>query len=536
MQELRLAPAAATVWAAALAVLLVAPWAGVAVVAAAVAAVLAARQVGQALLTGGMGAAAVVTAWMRVHAAAAWDAGGQFRGTVSGAPRELDGGGHLVRVLTPGHPGPIAVFTRDLPPGVVPGCVVEVAGRAGESAQPGTARVTVSGALEVLEGPRGLAALAQHVRRTFSEAVSAHVGGGARGLIPGMVLGDTSLQTGREEQAYVDTGLSHLSAVSGSNVAIVTTAAVLAAGALGLGLRGRIAVAGTALLTFAALVGPEPSVLRASVTGLVALAAVLSSSVAEPLHTLCLAVAGLILVDTNLAVSYGFALSVAATAGIVVLSPFIHRALAPLRWPDILTRAVAVAVAADMVTMPLVALMTGRVSLVAVAANVLAAPVAAPITVLGLVAVLLSLAPGGLEVPVLWVVEPLAWWVHAVAEHGARWPGATVETGPATVLVAYGWVLAGFLAGRPRMTLAVALAVVAGGGAGDPTSIRPADPAGMNAHVVGSEATVEPVPSGTEVVVVLETGRPHRRPVVTREGIPVVYPNRDGPVRTGAAR
>lgn len=165
-----------------------------------------------------------------------------------------------------------------------------------------------------------MAAWSNHVKDVFAESVARTVGERSQGLIPGMVLGDTSLQTPAEQQAYIHTGLSHLSAVSGANVAIVTTAAAVLASAVGLGLRGRVACAVVALTVFASLVGPEPSVLRASVTGLVGLTAVLASSVAEPVHALSLAVIGLVLVDSNLAVSYGFALSVAATAGIVALS------------------------------------------------------------------------------------------------------------------------------------------------------------------------------------------------------------------------
>src|SRR5699024_11376298 len=84
-----------------------------------------------------------------------------------------------------------------------------------------------------------------------------------------------------------------------------------------------------------------------------------------------------------MAASFGFALSCAATASIVILTPMIHRVLAPLRWPDILSRALAVAIAADLATMPLVALMSGEVSLVAVVVNVLVPPVSAPITIVG---------------------------------------------------------------------------------------------------------------------------------------------------------
>lgn len=530
MQELRLVPAAAVVWAAALAALLYAPWAGLALACSAGAALLAARQAGQAVLVAGLGAASAAVVWLRLRAARAWEFPGAARGHLSGEPKELDGGGVLLRLLVPGHPGPVAVFVREAPTGAVPGALVEVTGTAAESRAPGTAQVSISGRVDVLEGPRGLAGVAQHVRETFAAAVGEHTGGGARGLIPGMVLGDTSLQDRQASQAYIDAGLSHLSAVSGSNVAIVTTAAVLAASALRLGLRARIAAAGVALLSFAVLVGPEPSVLRASVTGLVALVAVLSSSIAEPVHALCLSVIALILVDTNLAVSYGFALSVAATAGIVAVSPVVYRGLAPLRWPDVLTRALSVAVAADLATMPLVALMAGRVSLVSVAANILVAPVVAPITVLGLVAVVLSLAPGGLEALLLWVIEPLAWWVHAVAVSLSGWSGATVPAAPLTTAVAYGWIVAGLVARRPGATLAAAVCFALAAGV-DPPPGREVNPNGLRAHVVRTEEEVEPVPAGAELVVVLEEGRPHARPVRTRSGIPVIFPNRDPPAR-----
>ena len=459
MREVRLVPPALTVWAAVLALLLSGPGAAAAVVAVAVGLAAALRQPGQAVLAAALGGSAAGIAWLRVRTARAWEWAGEVTGTVTGMPLRLESGSHLVRVLVPGHPGAVPVFARGIPPGAVPGAVVKVTGAVADSDRPGTSRVVLSGEVEVVAAPRGMAAFAHHVRSTFAEAVERTVAPGARGLIPGMVLGDTSLQTPEEQRFYVDTGLSHLSAVSGSNVAIVTAAAVVAAAALGLGLRGRMAAAGAALVTFAVLVGPEPSVLRASLMGMVALVAVLSSSVAEPLHTLCLAVIALLIVDTNLAVSFGFALSAAATAGIVVLAPLLYRGLAPLRLPDVLTRALAVAIAADAVTVPLVALMAGQVSTVSVAANIAAAPAAAPITVLGLVAVVLSLCPGGLETVVLWGAEPLAWWVYAVARFGAQVPGATVRAGPLTVAVCWGWVLAGLFAGRPRAAAGMAVTV-----------------------------------------------------------------------------
>ncbi len=530
MSELRLVPAAIVVWAAAVACIVVGAWAGAALVAVGAAACWLMGQAGQALLVAGLGAAATLTSGLRVRLARAWELSGEVAGTISGQPRQTSAGGYLVRVAIDGHPTTTAVFTDTLPSGAVAGARVIARGRVGESGVIGVNPYTLDGSLEVIRPPTGLAAFAQHVRSTFAASVNAHVGERARGLIPGMVLGDVSAQNPQEQQAYVDTGLSHLSAVSGSNVAIVTSFAVVAAAAVGLGLRGRLAVAAAALLIYAALVGPEPSVLRASVTGLVGLVAVLASRQSEPIHALCLAVIGLVLVDSDLAVHFGFVLSVAATAGIVALTPLLYRALAVTGWPDILVRALAVAVAADAVTLPVVALMAGKVSLVSVAANVLVAPVTGPVTVLGLAAAALSLAPGGLEVVLLWVVEPLAAWVRVVAEFGAGMPFATIPATPVMAVLAYGWIIAGLLVRKPRLTAAAAIGVLFWCSRPPLGVGPPLDTSALRAHVVATTEDVEPVPPGTQLVVVLEDGAPHARPVVTRSGVPVIYPNRDGDV------
>lgn len=528
MSELRLMPAALAVWAASLIVILIGTTPACAAVATLAALCLLTRQAGQAILVAGLGLASTVVATLRCRIATAWEFGEQIHATVSGQPKHAETGSWIVRLRIDGHPSTLTVFTPDLPEGIAPGAHVTATGRLGESGVPGVNPYVLNGQIDLDSPPQGFAAVAEHVRTTFAEAVATQVGPGTQGLIPGMVLGDTTGQTATEQQAYIDTGLSHLSAVSGSNVAIVTTAAVVAATLLGLGLRLRLIAAAGALLGFAALVGPEPSVLRASVTGLVGLVAVLASTRTEPIHALCLSVIGLVLVDSDLAVHYGFALSVAATAGIVALSPLLYRALAATGWPDIVVRALSVAIAADVVTMPIVALMARRVSLISAAANVLVAPVTAPITVLGLLAAALALLPGSLEAPLLFVIEPLAWWVHTVATVGARLPIATAPVGPVTALVAYGWILTGIIAKRPRLTAAMTLAALCL--THTPTPAVPAgDVSQLRQHVVATKADIDPVPPGTQLVVVLESGRPPKRPTMTQEGIPVIFPNKIEP-------
>ena len=97
------------------------------------------------------------------------------------------------------------------------------------------------------------------------------------------------------------------------------------------------------------------------------------------------------------------------------------------------------------------------------------------------------------------------------------------------MLVGYGWIVAGFLLRRPRATLALTTVLLIG--CNVPFhSARTVDPMTLRAHVVETKEDVEPIPAGTEIVVVLEGGRPHSYPVVTPTGIPVLFPNRDGRV------
>lgn len=531
MKELRLVAAAALVWSVALAMILGAPVVALALVTLTVAGWCAVKQWGQALLCGVLGASAGIVAWARVRAAESFTLAREFTARVAAAPQELESGSWLTRVRVSGYPADIPVFSADDPGQVRAGADVLVSGSVGESGRAGMGSIVVNGSVDEAAGPKGWAAFSAHVRTTFAEAVESHVPEHSQGLIPGMVLGDTSLQSATEQEVYIATGLSHLSAVSGANVAIVTTAAVLFARALGAGLRVQVVGAGVAVVLFAALVGGEPSVLRATVTGLVGLVAVLSSSRAEPAHVLSLAIVVLVHVDSSLATNFGFALSVAATVGIIAVYPLLYRAFAPTGWPDILVRALAVAIAADVMTMPIIALMAGEVSLVSVAANVLVAPAAAPVTVLGLLAAIASVAPGGLEQLLFPLIQPWPWWIYTVGHTAASFPQATVSAQPVTVVVVYGWIMAGFVYHKARLTLAaVAIGFVLVVAPWQPTA-EVVDVTQLRAHIVDDTASIEPIPPGTQVVVVRDgSGRPATRGTVTPSGIPVLYPNRDGPV------
>lgn len=250
---------------------------------------------------------------------------------------------------------------------------------------------------------------------------------GPRGLLPGLALGDTSALDPALEDDFRTAGLSHLTAVSGTNCTIVTGAVLLLLRAATLGPRLSAAAAGVALVGFVILVRPSPSVLRAAVMGGIGLLALTAGRPRSALPALGAAVLGLVLVAPPLAADPGFALSVLATLGLIVLAPTWAERVRSRRVPRGAADAVAVPAAAALVTAPVIAALGSGISLVSIPANLLAAPAVAPATVLGVLAAVVSpVSAGAAE----WLVRlaglPVAWLV-AVGTRAAHLPGATVS-------------------------------------------------------------------------------------------------------------
>jgi competence protein ComEC len=247
-----------------------------------------------------------------------------------------------------------------------------------------------------------------------------------RGLVPALVVGDTDDLSQRVIDEFRATGLAHLMAVSGANLAVVCVAVLLLLRVLRCGPRTAAAGAMVALVGFVVLAGPEPSVLRAGVMGAVGLLALAIGRQRAALPALSVAVIVLVLWDPAMAVSIGFALSVLATGALVLIAPRWAERLADRGVPRGLAEALAVPAAAHLVTAPVVAGFAGQVSVVAIGANLLAAPVVAPATVLGvLAAVVAPVAPWLAELLVR-LAGPEADWLIFVARHGADMPGAVI--------------------------------------------------------------------------------------------------------------
>ncbi|WP_067890891.1 ComEC/Rec2 family competence protein [Nocardia vaccinii] len=257
------------------------------------------------------------------------------------------------------------------------------------------------------------------VRAHFAAAASRALPSTEAGLLPGLVDGDVSRLPDHVREDFQHTELSHLVAVSGTNVTIVLAAVLISVRLLTIDPRVGAVLAALALVGFVVLARPSPTVLRAAVMGAVALLAVLLGRRKQALPALCGATIGLIGWSPQLALDIGFALSVLATVGLIVLAPRWSHWLEERGWRRGPAEAVGVATAAFLLTVPLIVALTGHVGLLAIVANLLVEPVIAPITVVGAIGAVLSCTwlPAG--VLVLRLTGPPLWWLLFVAERGA---------------------------------------------------------------------------------------------------------------------
>jgi competence protein ComEC len=248
---------------------------------------------------------------------------------------------------------------------------------------------------------------------------------GPRGLLPGLVDGDTSGLSPGLVAAFRTTGLTHIVAVSGANVAIVLGAALVIARRMRAGLRAQALVGVLTIVGFVIVARPQASVLRAAAMGLVAVLALATGRRRRALPALCAAVLCLIYVDPTLARSVGFALSVVATGALLLLAPPLRTRMAT--WlPGWLADALAVPTAATLACAPLIASISGQISLASVPANLLAEPAVAPATILGVVtAGLAQVSMGAAQLVARVAGLPCAWLV-LVARTFASVPGAAI--------------------------------------------------------------------------------------------------------------
>lgn len=250
--------------------------------------------------------------------------------------------------------------------------------------------------------------------------------GDAGALIPGMVLGDTSKQSVEFKEVMKRSGLTHLVAVSGANFAIVSTFVLWCMQFLIRRKNMRVIATAIALICFIALVRPSPSVLRAAAMAAVLLVAQLGKRGSDSLPALGFAICAVVLGDPWQSRDAGFALSVLATAGLLLLAPRIQDKLPTHKK---LASALAPPIAAMVFCAPILVSLSGYLAPMSVVANLFAAPVVAPITVLGFIAALLSpIAPWLTQIIIVFIRVP-AGFITSVAHWIAEFPVLTIHKG-----------------------------------------------------------------------------------------------------------
>lgn len=258
----------------------------------------------------------------------------------------------------------------------------------------------------------------------------------SRTLVAGLAIGEVGGLSDKLHDQMQTVSLTHLVAVSGSNCAIVVGMVYLIAVGFRFGRTGRALLSLSALLLYILLIGPDPSVLRAGVMAASVIVMISLGRRTWALNALSIAAITLLISDPWLAVEFGFGLSVLATAGILLLAPAMFQKLSN-HMPKALALALSVTIAAQLFCLPLLVQLQSGLPTYSVVANLLAGPMVAPVTVIGMIALVLTPISPFLVSGLTWIASLGTWVIEVVAIFFAELPVASFPwaTGlPATVL------------------------------------------------------------------------------------------------------
>jgi competence protein ComEC len=338
----------------------------------------------------------------------------------------------------------------ELPPGRAPpqGAILELRARPVEPRGPETgfderAWLARQGIHVVLRGenPRvvgrrgGIGGVADRLHAHVEQTLARATAGERRAVLTGIVLGeeggiDTSLR-----DAFRASGLTHLLAVSGQNVAITAIGVVWVARLAGI---GRIAGEGLAILVvlaYALAVGWQPSVVRAAVAGILASLGWITARPRDRWHAMAVGALVLLAWTPTAGLDPGFQLSFAAVAAIFLVVPRVAGVPDAYPVPRGVWDVLVVAVACGLVTAPIVWLHFGSVALWTVPANLAAEPAMPPLIALSLAAAASEPVLPGVATSLAWLAGWCAAWIAFVARVVSGWPSAQIHSAVALTAV-----------------------------------------------------------------------------------------------------
>jgi competence protein ComEC len=262
-------------------------------------------------------------------------------------------------------------------------------------------------------------------------------------LARGFVLGEDEDVNAATIEDFRRSGLSHLLAVSGQNVALLALLAMPLLAALGMPLRIRLLWIVAAIAVYVPLAGGGPSIVRAGVMGTLTLLATFAGRRASRLYALAIAAIVTLAIDPRIGADIGWQLSFAAVLGILAIARPLRTAIVGrlgsggLR--GALAEGLAVTIAATLATAPLIAFHFGELSTVSLLANLLALPAVAPAMWLGMLTSIGAQVPGFPAAVPNAIAAPLLAYIAAVASWCGRprWAYLEVEIGARGLLASY---------------------------------------------------------------------------------------------------
>jgi len=303
------------------------------------------------------------------------------------------------------------------------------------------------------------------IRSSLAEGVSEALPEPEASLATGILLGARSALPSDLRDDMIKTGTSHLTAVSGQNVALVA-AFVIAMLTWAIGRRPAAWLALASLVAYALLVGGQPSVVRAAIMGAIYVGAIIAGRQNSAWYTLLLAGAVMTAVDPQSVHDVSFQLSFAASLGLVTLASPLRETFTATasRWArtgearviSSIAETAAVTLSAIVFTLPIMAINFDRISVVAPLANLFAVPAFVAVAFTSGLAGAVGAIPGVDAGFMVWFAWPPAAYMTNVIAAFASVPAATIGIGWVDSWVAaayYAWLALGvlWLRSRPRI-------------------------------------------------------------------------------------